>query len=462
MTIAVHHADMLDWLADYDGPLFDACVTDPPYHLTSIVKRFGKPGSAEAKVGATGAYARASRGFMGKEWDGGDIAFRPETWAAVLAKMKPGAFLAAFGGTRTFHRLVCAIEDAGFEIRDQLAWCYASGFPKSHDVSKGIDRMAGAEREVIAAGNPVKRMIPGADQAKAGWTKDNGREFVPTVTAPATDDAAHWQGWGTALKPAWEPIVLARKPLCGTVAGNVLAHGTGAINIDGCRIPTGDALGGGAEKITTADQKGNEGWTRPWMADEAAQGAHASRVRTNVARAEELGRWPANILHDGSDEVVSAFPIAPGQQASVRPDSGAGQKTDNILGAFRANSNCDPRGDTGSAARFFYSAKAGPLDRLGSAHATVKPVDLMRWLCRLVTPPGGLILDPFAGSGTTGIAAMADGFDCQMVELEADHVADIQRKLAFLRGEGRMAFREHDRKRDDTPQGAGPLFEAIA
>ena len=158
MTVSIHHASCLDWLAEYDGPLFDSCVTDPPYHLTSIVKRFGGKNAAEAKVGATGAYARAAKGFMGKEWDGGDIAFRPETWRAVYDALKPGAHLVAFSGTRTYHRMACAIEDAGFEIRDQLMWCYGSGFPKSHDVSKGIDKAAGVEREVVGV-NPNHRQV---------------------------------------------------------------------------------------------------------------------------------------------------------------------------------------------------------------------------------------------------------------------------------------------------------------
>jgi site-specific DNA-methyltransferase (adenine-specific) len=438
---------MLDWLADYDGPLFDSCITDPPYHLASIVRRFGGAKADKEKFAAqnpTKAYASLSRGFMGKEWDGGDIAFRPETWAAVYAALKPGAHLVAFSGTRTYHRMACAIEDAGFEIRDQLAWTYGSGFPKSHDVSKAIDKAAGADGERVAVSAPVKRMIPGADQAKDGLEKADGREFVPHEYRPATPDAQKWQGWGTALKPAWEPICLARKPLAEkSVAANVLAHGTGAINVDGCRVESG------------AD----------YHELDVTQGLGMHSTSYNPRKQSQkfkpsTGRFPANLCHDGSDDVLMGFPetasgsIAPHHKRTT-------SKTANTFGE-RAVLPEETHGDSGSAARFFYSAKAGPLDRIGTAHATVKPVDLMRWLCRLITPPGGHILEPFAGSGTTGIAAMAEGFDCTMIELLADHATDIERKLAFLRGEGGVGVMERHKARIDRAAGKaggdGPLF----
>lgn len=395
MSITVHHGQMQDWLAAYDGPLFDSCVTDPPYHLTSIVKRFGKDGSAPCKTGATGAYARASKGFMGKEWDGGDVAFRPETWRAVFDKLKPGAHLVAFSGTRTFHRMVCAIEDAGFEIRDTICWHYGSGFPKSHSM-RSIDR--------------------------------------PEL--------------GTALKPATELICLSRKPLSEkSVAANVLRWGTGAININGCRV--GDEVRQAAY-TSLAPCSGN----RLGDADTAA-----ARRGTQSGMQTYVGRWPANLIHDGSDEVADAFPDSAGQLAPVRSNSGTGKKTNGIIGSFATNSNCDPRNDSGSAARFFYSAKAGPLDRLGSTHATIKPVDLMRWLCRLVTPPGGHILEPFAGSGTTGIAAIAEQMSCTMIEMEADHVADIERKLAILRGESAGLIEQHlNARRTEPVETLGGLF----
>lgn len=442
MTCTVHHSDCVAWLLAHDGPLFDACVTDPPYHLTSIVKRFGGGNAAPARKGkgdtATGAYARASRGFMGKQWDGGDVAFRPETWRAVYDRLKPGAHLIAFSGTRTYHRMACAIEDAGFEIRDCLMWTYGSGFPKSHDVSKGIDKAAGVARDVVGPGRFASRKPNGS----AGVTSV-GLSSTPgcNETAPATPEAAAWDGWGTALKPALEPICLARKPLSEkTVAANVLKWGTGALNIDGCRVSSQPGVG----------------------APGGRHGAEGGR---------QSARWPANLCHDGSDEVLAGFPeTASGTFSGHRNVP----KTNGIYGDFALQDERGHVGDSGSAARFFYSAKAGPLDRIGTAHATVKPVDLMRWLVRMVTPPTvpngdgtfrrGHILDPFAGSGTTGIAAMAEGFDCTMIEMEAEHVADIDRKLAFLRGEGGLSIIEQHKARIDRQAGKdghGPLFGEV-
>lgn len=435
--IELHHASMLDWLADYDGPLFDACVTDPPYHLSSIVKRFGKEGSAEAKVGATGAYARASRGFMGKEWDGGDIAFRPEAWRRVYDALKPGAHLVAFSGTRTYHRMACAIEDAGFEIRDCLFWHYGSGFPKSHDISKAIDKAAGVWRGRAGAITIASQVAKGTEYERT----DKGQ--------PATPEAQKWQGWGTALKPATEPICLARKPISEkNIAANVLKHGTGAINVDGCRVDS--------EKPTGRAGAGAGGNT--WNQSNNGLGKDGAPRPVN-------GRFPANLIHDGSEEVLAGFPAeAGGGSGGARLAYGIGGN-----GAYHGGGNgamVESYADSGSAARFFYSAKAGPLDRIGTAHATVKPVDLMRWLCRLITPPGGHILEPFAGSGTTGIAAMAEGFDCTMIELEAEHVADIERKLAYLRGEGGASIIEKHKARIDRSKGkaddAGPLFGSAA
>lgn len=444
--IQIHHASCLDWLAEYDGPLFDSCVTDPPYHLTSIVKRFGKGNAAPCKEGATGAYARASRGFMGKEWDGGDIAFRPETWALVMKVLKPGAHIVAFSGTRTYHRMACAIEDAGFEIRDQLFWHYGSGFPKSHDVSKGIDRAAGAERKILGPKVTADGRSRASEAGKGiaakplhgGGINGHANDFE---TAPATPEAEQWQGWGTALKPATEPICLARKPLSEkTVAANVLKWGTGAINIDGCRVDAG------ADHALNTNRNSVKG--------------HWGGTSGVAVVASPLGRWPANLLHDGSDEVLAGFPSEAGANSVGKA---AGNYNYAQYGQVPNDAPFD-YADSGSAARFFYSAKAGPLDRIGSAHPTVKPVDLMRWLCRLITPQGGLILEPFAGSGTTGIAAMAEGFDCQMVDIEADHVADIERKLAYLRGEGASRFAEHNHAKDKRakPEPLGGLFGAVA
>lgn len=418
--VALHAGDCLDVLKTLPANSLDSCVTDPPYHLTSIVKRFGGAGAAPAQHGTDGLYARASAGFMGKQWDGGDIAFRAELWAEVWRVLKPGAHLAAFSGTRTYHRMACAIEDAGFEIRDQLAWAYGSGFPKSHDVSKGIDREAGAEREKIAIGGAVKRMIPGADQNKAGWEKADGRAYQPGVEIPATDAALQWQGWGTALKPAWEPICLARKPLAEkTVAANVLAHGTGAINVDGCRVATEEQ----SSRAGGRRQQTHEGYQRP--------GATMCQDKSDWALSSN-GRWPANIVHDGSDEVVAMFPDSNGQQGVVTGNEPSSPFA-NVYGDMPNRAGrAEPRNDSGSAARFFYSAKADVDDRIGSKHPTVKPVDLMRWLVRLITPPGGTTIDPFAGTGTTGGAAFLDGFNAVLIEREDEYRADIARRMELL------------------------------
>lgn len=424
MSVDLHLGDCLDVLRGMPDASVDSIVTDPPYGLS----------------------------FMGKKWDY-DVP-STEIWEECLRVLKPGGYLLAFAGTRTQHRMAVRIEDAGFEIRDMIAWVYGSGFPKSHDVSKGIDKAAGAERAIISEGNPVKRMIPGADQDATGsWIKDNGRTFTPTETAPATDAARQWEGWGTALKPALEPITVARKPLIGTVAQNVLAHGTGAINIDGCRVATSDSLGGGM--VSMGRPKASEGWDRPWMHDPEVTGRKKVESAAKVAAAELLGRWPANLIHDGSDEVVALFPDT-GKSTGGR----IGKKADSTVGIVPVGSYSkgDPGfGDSGSAARFFYCAKASKTDRdvgmeafeqrkyvqfqtangtSGKAsslsegretayrnhHPTVKPTALMRYLCRLVTQPGGIVLDPFMGSGSTGRGAVLEGFSFVGIEREADFV----------------------------------------
>ncbi|WCS27809.1 site-specific DNA-methyltransferase [Methylobacterium sp. NMS14P] len=374
--VRLHAGDCLDVLATLPPDRFDACVTDPPYHFASIIKRWsGVDPSSRSSAGAMG---RHSRGFMGQTWDGGDIAFRPETWAAVLRVLKPGAHLVAFGAPKNVHRLTCAIEDAGFEVRDQLMWLFGTGFPKSHDAEKALGKVTDSDlfREAAAA---------------------------------ASDK---WAGWGTALKPAYEPIVLARKPLAGTVQECLREHGTGAINIDACRVATDDALIGGA------------GLLRSHYRD----GKPTPGVEQNGFEPSAAGRWPANILHDGSKEVVAAFPKQAGAAAPVRgtepSEASVGRVTGRrarVAGAFHA--------DSGSAARFFYCSKATKADRAGSKHPTVKPIALMRWLCRLVVPPGGLVLDPFAGTGTTAAAAIAESLRAELIEREEAYRADIARRF---------------------------------
>lgn len=361
VTVRIVCGDSRHVLRDLDPCSIDGVATDGPYALVSIVRRFGGDGAAPARAGTSGVYARASAGFMGQSWDTGDTVFDPAFWWEVLRVLKPGAHVVAFGGTRTYHRLVCALEDAGFEIRDQLAWIYGSGFPKSH------------------------------------------RQTGP------------FDGWGTALKPAFEPIVLARKPLDGTVAENLRRWGVGALNIDGCRVAS--------EGHVTFDR--------------AAGSRSRERYRTGTAvagsgRLTQQGRWPANVLHDGSVEVEAAFPAAPGAILPVRGTEPA-RKTKNVIGAFSGGRHAaTPRGDAGSAARFFYSAKASRAERAGADHPTIKPIGVMRWLCRMIAPPGALILDPFAGSGTTGIAARAEGQRALLIEREPRYCGQIERRLAVL------------------------------
>ena len=440
------HGDCRTVMAGLPAASVDAVVCDPPYHLTSIVKRFGNPNSAPAQYGTDGVYARSSKGFMGKVWDGGDVAFQPEIWAAALRVAKPGAHLLAFGGTRTFHRLAVAIEDAGWEIRDTVMWVYGSGFPKSHNVGKGIDKAAGAEREVVGHGRSGRNLSRNGHKGDMAIDELHQPPIAPDITAPATVAAEQWEGWGTALKPAWEPIIVARKPLEGTVAANVLAHGTGAINIDGCRVGTSESLNGGA--YAAAGTERDDGW--------GMQRGGAGEYQ------QPTGRWPANLIHDGSDEVLAAFPVT---------TSGSGNKnTGNRNGLFGkglgAGKGFGIGGDTGSAARFFYCAKASKADRdegcegmqekhaphgnyegrdmdnpknhLGGMqgtqarnhHPTVKPTALMRYLCKLVTPPAGTVLDPFMGSGSTGKAARMDGFGFIGIEQDADYIAIARARIA--------------------------------
>ena len=609
----LHRGDCIAVMRGMADNSVDAVVTDPPYGIS----------------------------FMGKAWDGADIVARTdrrrsfashapdagpngghksiaaeagkydltpaamrafqdfsEEWAREAFRvLKPGGHLLSFSSARTYHRMTSGIEDAGFEIRDQIMWVFGSGFPKSQNVSKALDKKAGAERAVLSEGKAVKRMIPGADQDATGsWIKDNGREYVPQVTAPATDAAQQWDGWGTALKPAHEPICVARKPLAKghTVAANVLAFGTGAINVDGCRVETADNLNGGTYSPG--------GKAAPMPGDErtgAALGMFAPGARPATDFVQPEGRWPANLIHDGSAEVVALFPAQAGASAPVRGTEASAASVGRVTGERERVAGAF-HGDTGSAARFFYSpqpeelcnantaedhstllsqvddfaqslaaiaalhagkplsftirlfmseiasvsrnsgaistqqiqsiekkclpelpltnmpatiddhaklaelfaltatttimrsllnivgsaeaatlsiiatilghgarvcdpslnkrfmycAKASRADRnaglvdpgpqfehgatlrkiedapkTGNIHPTVKPTDLMRYLCRLVTPPGGVVLDPFMGSGSTGKAAMREGFQFIGIDLSEEYFPIAQARI---------------------------------
>lgn len=409
----------LDVMLAINADSVDAIVTDPPYGLE----------------------------FMGKGWDHGvpGIPF----WAAALAIVKPGAHLVAFGGTRTFHRLTCAIEDAGWEIRDCLCWLYGSGFPKSLDVSKAIDKAAGvADSRTFKSSNPADRPYTHTvGETSTGWKSP----VRPDKTNPYSEEAEEWDGWGTALKPAWEPIILARKPLVGTVAANVQRYGTGALNVDACRIagPNWNGVWGSSNATVGGDRTFN-----------ASPEGEAYRSEQHPA-----GRWPANVLLDeeAAAQLDAQSGERPGQLARARTDGV--EQGNTVLGPLKhITKNPEPRADTGGASRFFYCAKASRaerevgLDGLPVVHATsrpasddveertiqerlhgrlarnhhptVKPVALMRWLVRLVTPPGGLVLDPFAGSGTTGIACELERRRFHGIEREAEYVAIATARLA--------------------------------
>lgn len=375
--------DNLALLRDMADASVDSIVTDPPYELTAGKK--GGSGPASVNLDSPFGRARVGTGFMGMKWDGSGVAYKVELWREALRVLKPGGYLLAFGGTRTFHRVAVAIEDAGFELRDTIMWVYGSGMPK------------------------------GTDKAK--------------IPEP-------WRGaWNTALKPSWEPILVARKDMVGTLADNLLGHGTGALNIDGCRVPVSDG-----DEVVTFDRHAGER-----DRDQYRTGTVAN------ARPSAAGRWPANLIHDGSDEVLAAFPQASGAVAPVLGTEPS-EKTDNTFGEFGGRAPSDQRDGGGSAARFFYCAKASRADRnegcealpskalnwsSGEAnpgafqspntdrtarnfHPTVKPTALMRYLCRLVTPPGGTVLDLFNGSGSTGKAAMLEGFRYIGLELDED------------------------------------------
>lgn len=412
----------LDRLKDLDDNSVDSIVTDPPYGID----------------------------FMGKKWDY-DVP-STEIWEQAMRVLKPGGYLLAFAGTRTQHRMAVRIEDAGFEIRDMIAWVYGSGFPKSHNISKSLDKMAGAEREVVGTYDPRGTYDGKERSSKAintNWRDQEGRNDAidnssKAITAPATDDAKQWDGWGTALKPALEPITVARKPLDEkTVAKNVLKYGTGGINIDASRIPTNP-------DVDDARLGGNGSWESGGMSVNA-YGKFAGTASTS----SEQGRFPANFIHDGSEEVTELFPNS---KSCSSPSKAKPEGT--IFGGARTQGAIYP-GDNGSAARFFYVPKTSKKDRndglenftpkatassefrpnhaekadngedgnpygrwtpTQNNHPTVKPTDLMRYLVTMVTPEGGTTLDPFMGSGSTGRGAKLGGFNFIGIELDENYL----------------------------------------
>lgn len=555
--VTVYHGDCIEVMRQMPDNSIDAIVTDPPYGLEFMGKEWdGADGFRRslnaADAGRDNVFGRSSRtspeyraGHIFQEW--------VDLWAAeALRVLKPGGHMLAFGGSRTWHRLAAGIEDAGFEIRDSIAWLYGQGFPKSmnvgaderfcqcpggesahgdstaeHAVRVVLDGDVPApERTVVGAGAVLLAGMPESSASTAGWAElpgaevrggessvagrgdiqtsagelrasadgamssrlrvDDASERVRSATPagdgtvdwPSTDEAGMCEpqgsrhleqrplkpralsdepgsqarrgwpicggcgkpqvaGWGTALKPAFEPIVVARKPLAGTVAQNVLAHGTGALHIDACRIPTDDKLGGGSE---TRGQQMTGGWHRPWMDDADAVAANAERARASVARSESLGRWPTNVVIDEhtATELDRQAPATGGTGKASGPTL-RGETDATVAYGARKGLDGDPAfhaDGLGGASKFFptfrYQAKPPKSERPlvdGVAHPTVKPVPLIQWLMRLVVPPGGTVLDPFVGSGTAVEAALLEQFEVVAIEREADYLPLIDSRI---------------------------------
>ena len=386
-----------------EGVQVESVVTDPPYEL----------------------------GFMGKSWDASGIAFDKKTWKLAFQLLKPGGYLLAFSASRNYHRMAVAVEDAGFEIRDQIMWIYGSGFPKSLNIGMGVDKKQGNER--VTVGERTRNVKPFDDDN--GWNSNN-----TTGNHIYTKGNTEWEGWGTALKPAHEPIVMARKPLEGTVVDNVLEHGVGGINIDECRVGKEileEQIAGRSNKIGTFERK-------------------------NMITPKREGRFPSNVMHDGSDVVQDIFPNT--KSSNVSRERKAGTEFGQSSG-WNKHNNVDSGlmhayGDEGSASRYFYCPKTSKSERnqglvefddkqyshdgrkksienpyqrnksiSKNSHPTVKPVELMKYLCRLVTPKGGTVLDPFMGSGSTGMAAKDEGFDFIGIEREKEYFEISEQRI---------------------------------
>ena len=375
------HGDCREIMKQLPDASVDSIVTDPPYEL----------------------------GFMGKSWDSTGVAYDVTVWRECLRVLKPGGHLLAFGGSRTYHRLAVAIEDAGFDIRDQIMWVYGSGFPKSLNVGKAITAY-----EKTGSSQPKNlRQVRMGDNYKPTGQEDyrKGRMFSTDIEndnsdTELTESAQQWDGWGTALKPAHEPIVMARKPLDGTVANNVLTHGVGAINIDGTRV------GEGAKK-----------WVTPrggiWSTDSTAK----AELIDNP-----LGRFPANFIHDGSDEVIELLENA--ARFFYCPKANKAERNAGLEAL-------PPQQPVGGTDKWTEQdrRKGEGITRQPSQnfHPTVKPLALMQYLVRLVTPPNGIVLDPFAGSGTTLVAATMEKFDCIGIEMTDEYLPIIEARVAHAK-----------------------------
>ena len=407
------HGDCLEELKNLDDNSIDAVICDPPYGLSNT-----KPAQVADVLkawvaGDTEAVPTTKVGFMGASWD--SFVPPPAVWEECMRALKPGGHMAVFAGARTQDLMGLSIRLAGFEIRDTLGWITGSGFPKSHDIGKAIDKKLGAEREVV--GRRV-RLGDSTDYPTRGDSMFAGSE-TGNITAPATSEAQRWDGWGTALKPAIEPVILARKPLDGTVAANVLAHGVGGLNIDACRVGTDD---------DTSRPPGRDGGNATWDL--------SSREKPSVSHA--AGRFPANVLLD--EHAAKEMDNQSGVQKSGGIHKGGGA-TSSWFTFNKSDVDYAHYPDSGGASRFFpvfkYQAKAPKKERpvieredgTKIQHPTVKPLTLLEWLVELITPPNGVVLDPFAGSGTTLQAALNKGFQPIGIEQDADYIKLIEKRL---------------------------------
>lgn len=424
----IHNGDCAEVMASMESNSVDAIVTDPPYGLAFMGVAWDTFGDGRKGGGRSNATfdqvggnhhppCSADQARTRKSENAKFQAAMTPIFEEALRVAKPGAHLLCFGGTRTFHRMACAIEDAGWEIRDSIlwVWSYGQGFPKSMDVAKAIDKSTGYVGEVIGERTVDVGMQGG--HMHAGRKQQQQQQQVRALS----DQAKQWEGWGTCLKPAWEPIIVARKPLDGTVAHNVLTWGVGAMNIDACRV----------EYESESDRE----QAKPQGAATSKIGALAGKSQNEADRTEfvptqKYGRFPANLVHDGSQMVLDLFPQSKGQQGDV-VGSEPSRPTDGVCyGEYNERQAFARRGDSGSAARFFYCAKASKKERgEGNHHPTVKPIALMKWLVKLVTPEGGVVLDPFAGSGTTLVACKELGRSCIGIEREPEYVEIIKRRL---------------------------------
>lgn len=478
----LHVGNNIDVLKTLPDNFVDSIITDPPYGLTSITKRFGSKDAAPAKYGKDGAFQRASKGFMGKEWDGSGIEHNVELWGECLRVAKPGATLMAFGGTRTWHRIAVAIENAGWEIRDTIAWIYLSGFPKSYDISKGIDKKLGKER-----GKKKYKARPDTSGTMSGsmdtrpWIEESRKKGYHEVDDdnPVSEEAQLWDGWKTALKPSFEPIIVAQKPLDGTNVENALKWGVAGLNIDGGRI-----------EYISEDDKNVGGRNKPTTSTKSMYGGDVyfdSKTKAKHSKANDLGRYPANTIlgcycedENNHDDWCPVNVLD--TQSGIKKGSGktydyTGKKTYNVQGFIPTNTPGSPsnRGDSGGASRIFYCAKASKKERNAglknlpkkqkvfngkssesskevkdveerfttkpqqNIHPTVKPLELMEYLCTLTKPPtGGIVLDPFTGSGTTLIAAYNTGRDFIGIELLEEYAEIANARLEHAMKQERL------------------------